>query len=342
MTTEQTTAPDITSERGRHRAVGRAHGDAPVHGPQLARRRGAHRRASRSTSAFSPGELLKIALAGCSGLVRRLQAARTGSGDDVDVTIKVSGMSDDDEDRYPAFAEELVVDLSSLDPEARERLITVVHRAIDSHCTVGPHARGRRDRAADRHRGALSACRRFVEAALAKAVTIPSSHHPRARRVAAPARTPRRRPSSWCGCLEKEYLLVVQSAGGAVGATAAAPAVGTGVALALTASDIATFFGASAAFALAVASVHGIEVEDAERRRALLLTTILGDSGAKIVTDGAELTSRQRRAGAADAHADGDGPQGEHDDDPALRAHAGDQADRPGRSGASSRSASAS
>ena len=76
----------------------------------------------------------------------------------------------------------------------------------------------------------------------------------------------------------------MQSTGGAVGATAAAPAVGTGVALALTASDIATFFGASAAFALAVASVHGIEVEDADRRRALLLTTILGDAGAKIVT----------------------------------------------------------
>jgi hypothetical protein len=40
-----------------------------------------------------------------------------------------------------------------------------------------------------------------------------------------------------------------------------------------------------------VASVHGIEVEDSDRRRALLLTTILGDSGGKIVADGAELTS---------------------------------------------------
>jgi len=130
----------------------------------------------------------------------------------------------------------------------------------------------------------------IVEAALAKAVTIPSStihaHVSSLRR-----RHPDASPEELVRLLEKEYLLVVQSTGGAVGATAAAPAVGTGVALALTASDIATFFGASAAFALAVASVHGIEVEDADRRRALLLTTILGDSGAKIVTDGAELTS---------------------------------------------------
>ena len=102
------------------------------------------------------------------------------------------------------------------------------------------------------------------------------------------------RPNASPVCLPtwvRTNLRVVQSTGGAVGAVAAAPAVGTGVALALTASDIATFFGASAAFALAVASVHGIEVEDADRRTALLLTTILGDSGGKIVTDSAELTT---------------------------------------------------
>src|SRR4051812_34997582 len=131
---------------------------------------------------------------------------------------------------------------------------------------------------------------RLVEAALAKAVTIPSStihaHVESVRR-----RNPEATPEQIITLLEKEYLLVVQTTGGAVGATAAAPAVGTGVALALTASDVATFFGASAAFALAVASVHGIEVEDADRRRALLLTTILGDSGAKIISDSAELTS---------------------------------------------------
>lgn len=129
-----------------------------------------------------------------------------------------------------------------------------------------------------------------VDAALAKAVTIPSStihaHVASLRR-----RNPEAKPEQIIRLLEKEYLRVVQSTGGAVGAVAAAPAVGTGVALALTASDIATFFGASAAFALAVASVHGIEVEDADRRTALLLTTILGENKAVIVADGAELTS---------------------------------------------------
>jgi uncharacterized OsmC-like protein len=85
---------------------------------------------------FTPGELLKIALAGCSGMSADFALSHR-LGDDVDVTVKVSGLSDPEEDRYPALAEELVVDLTSLDAAQRERLIAVVHRAIDLHCTVG-------------------------------------------------------------------------------------------------------------------------------------------------------------------------------------------------------------
>ncbi|MBT0993023.1 OsmC family protein [Cellulomonas sp. DKR-3] len=86
--------------------------------------------------AFTPGELLKIALAGCSGLSADAAMARR-LGDDVDVTIEVGGLADEAEDRYPALAERLVVDLSGLEPDARDRLLTVMHRAIDQHCTVG-------------------------------------------------------------------------------------------------------------------------------------------------------------------------------------------------------------
>lgn len=86
--------------------------------------------------AFTPGELLKIALAGCSGLSADVAVARR-LGDDVDVTIEVEGLADDAEDRYPQLAERFVVDLSGLDPDQRERLLTVMHRAIDQHCTVG-------------------------------------------------------------------------------------------------------------------------------------------------------------------------------------------------------------
>ncbi len=86
--------------------------------------------------AFTPGELLKIALAGCSGLSADAAMARR-LGEDVSVTIDVEGPSDEAEDRYPALTERLLVDLSGLEPDARERLITVMRRAIEQHCTVG-------------------------------------------------------------------------------------------------------------------------------------------------------------------------------------------------------------
>jgi hypothetical protein len=99
------------------------------------------------------------------------------------------------------------------------------------------------------------------------------------------ARNPEASPAEIIKILEKQYLRVIQVSGGGIGAAAAVPAVGTGVSMILSGSDIATFFGSSAAFALAVAEVHGIEVEDVPRRRALLLATVLGDKGAKDVED---------------------------------------------------------
>lgn len=121
-----------------------------------------------------------------------------------------------------------------------------------------------------------------VSTALDKAVTFPSevirSHVDKVRR-----KNPEATPAEIIALLEREYLAVSATAGGAVGAAAAFPAVGTGVAVTLTASNVATYFAASAAFSLAVAEVHGIEVDDVVRRRALLLTTILGEDGAKAV-----------------------------------------------------------
>lgn len=84
---------------------------------------------------FTPGELLKIALAGCSGMTADAALARR-LGDDVAVTVRVSGASDPEQDRYEHLHEELVVDLTGLDDATRARLLTVVDRAIEQHCTV--------------------------------------------------------------------------------------------------------------------------------------------------------------------------------------------------------------
>jgi len=85
---------------------------------------------------FTPGELLKIALAGCSGLSSD-QPLRRRLGDDYRAVIRVAGPADRGEERYPRLAETLEIDLSGLSAEDTERLLLVVNRAIDQVCTVG-------------------------------------------------------------------------------------------------------------------------------------------------------------------------------------------------------------
>ncbi|MGS0688597.1 OsmC family protein [Nakamurella sp. GG22] len=85
---------------------------------------------------FTPGELLKIALAGCAGMSADSAVARR-LGPDVAITVHVAGIKHADDERYPALHEEIVVDLSSLDAAERDRVVTVVRRAVDRNCTVG-------------------------------------------------------------------------------------------------------------------------------------------------------------------------------------------------------------
>ncbi|MEE2033966.1 OsmC family protein [Rhodococcus chondri] len=85
---------------------------------------------------FTPGELLKIALAACSGMSSDFPLSRR-LGDDYDATINVSGAADRENEVYPLLEEELVVDLSELDTEAQQRLVALVERSVDKVCTVG-------------------------------------------------------------------------------------------------------------------------------------------------------------------------------------------------------------
>ena len=79
--------------------------------------------------------------------------------------------------------------------------------------------------------------------------------------------------------LEKQYLVTVTSSGGAVGATAAFPGVGTMAALSAVAGESLFFLEASALLALAVAEVHGIDPADQQRRESLVLAVALGEEG---------------------------------------------------------------
>lgn len=85
---------------------------------------------------FTPGELLKVALAACAAMSSDQSFAHR-LGDDYQATVRVGSVKHETEDRYTDFTEYFDVDLSSLDDDARDRLITVVRRAIAASCTVG-------------------------------------------------------------------------------------------------------------------------------------------------------------------------------------------------------------
>lgn len=121
-----------------------------------------------------------------------------------------------------------------------------------------------------------------LQRALGKAVDIaqsPVAGHVARLRRARPLAT----PAEIIEVLEKQYLVTVTGTGGAVGGVAVAPGIGTAAALALTGAETVLFVETTALFALAVAEVHGIRVEEVERRRTLVLAVALGDNGAMLV-----------------------------------------------------------
>jgi len=85
---------------------------------------------------FTPGELLKIALAACSAMSTDQPLARR-LGDDYKAVVKVSGAADRDQERYPLLEETLELDLSGLPEDDKARLLVVADRAVDLVCTVG-------------------------------------------------------------------------------------------------------------------------------------------------------------------------------------------------------------
>ncbi|WP_448072905.1 hypothetical protein [Georgenia yuyongxinii] len=91
-------------------------------------------------------------------------------------------------------------------------------------------------------------------------------------------------PAELIAGLEKRYLRKAALLGGGVGAVATVPAVGTGTAAVLTTAQLATFMTSTATYVMAVASLHGVEVDDLERRRTLLMAALLGEDGAEAIS----------------------------------------------------------
>jgi hypothetical protein len=102
-------------------------------------------------------------------------------------------------------------------------------------------------------------------------------------------------PATIVAKLEKRYVTAVTASGAAVGSTAVLPGLGTVAALSAAAGETAVFLEATAFYALAIASVYGVSTEDRERRRALVLSVLVGDDSKQAM---AELIGGGRTSGA--------------------------------------------
>ncbi|EGX57898.1 hypothetical protein SZN_20572 [Streptomyces zinciresistens K42] len=105
-------------------------------------------------------------------------------------------------------------------------------------------------------------------------------------------RSPEATPAQVIRSLERMYVSALTGTGAAVGGTAAAPGVGTGLALALSAGETFSSLELSALFALSVAEVHGVPIDEVERRRTIVMGVMLGGSGSTTITKVAERTGR--------------------------------------------------
>ncbi|WNG86227.1 hypothetical protein C6A87_020490 [Mycobacterium sp. ITM-2016-00317] len=92
-------------------------------------------------------------------------------------------------------------------------------------------------------------------------------------------------PAQIIGRLDKQYMATVMASGAAVGSAAAFPGIGTLVAMSAVAGETVVFLEATTLYVLAVAEVHGIPAEQRERRRALVLSVLVGEDGKRAVAD---------------------------------------------------------
>ena len=98
---------------------------------------GAHIKFGKGAGVFTPGDLMKIALAGCAALSSEFAVSHT-LGEGKGARVVVDGTYDADNDAYISFNEQVVVDAidAGLSQEDADKLKERITRHINKGCTV--------------------------------------------------------------------------------------------------------------------------------------------------------------------------------------------------------------
>lgn len=96
---------------------------------------------------------------------------------------------------------------------------------------------------------------------------------------------PHATPTEVMKIIESQYVASATIASGAIGASATIPVVGIPTAIGLGVADLLLFYETTALFALCMAQLRGISIEDPERAKALVLGALLGEKRRSRVTE---------------------------------------------------------
>lgn len=91
-------------------------------------------------------------------------------------------------------------------------------------------------------------------------------------------------PAEVMKTIESQYVATTTAASAAIGASASIPAVGVPVAIGLGVSDLIFFYETTALFALCMAELRGVPIDDPDRAKAIVLGALLGEKKKNQVT----------------------------------------------------------
>lgn len=94
---------------------------------------------------------------------------------------------------------------------------------------------------------------------------------------------PQATPAELAIRLDREFINTVTGSGAAIGATAIIPGIGTLAALGISAAATVVFMETTALYALSVAELHGVHLQDPERAKTTVMAIMLGEEGAAMM-----------------------------------------------------------
>lgn len=95
---------------------------------------------------------------------------------------------------------------------------------------------------------------------------------------------PHATPADLAAIVTKDFRRLAANTSGLAGTAAAAPGVGTVAGLGLSSAQLVGFVTQAGYYVLTMASIYGIPTDDLDKRRLLVLTSLMGEQGAEIAS----------------------------------------------------------